>query len=134
VDEELKAQLIPILENTKDGLAAAVDFLCEQSPLLVNEILLWEGIKSGIICLVLLALMIIGIVISKKVRSLVKNKDCKKACGDSADECMWCPGLAIAYHVMVYIGLPIIMFCNLTWLKVLVAPRLFLVEYIKDWL
>lgn len=141
MNEELKAQLIPILESTKDGLAAAVDFLCEQSPMLVKEILLWEGIKSGIVCVVLATVMIIGILLGKKlrlimkIRSTKKNEECIRICGDSKhDECVWCPGLSFVALVITYVILPIIIFCNLNWVKILVAPRLFLIDYVREWL
>lgn len=141
MNEELKAQLIPILENTKDGLAAAVDFLCEQSPLLVDEILRWEGIKSGMVFFIYATVMIIGMIFSKKIRLLAKirsrskNEECIRLCGEHKhDECMWCPILGVIAHIIIFVILPIVVLCNLTWVKVLVAPRLFLIEYVRDWL
>lgn len=134
MNEEFKIQLIPLLENTKDGLAIAIDFLCEQSPILVNEILLWEGIKSGIICLIFIILMIVGMMLTRYIRPYIKKPKCKQFCDEEPIDCPVCPVLAVMGHIIPYIVLPIIVLYNNTWLQILIAPRLFLIEYVREWL
>ncbi len=131
MDEEIKAQIIPIIEGTKEGLAKAVDFLCEQSPILVKEILWWHGIRSAMWFAVLLAAFLVGIYYSRKFLLWVAAVDCKKEC-PTTKGCLFCPSLCFLFHVVIYGGGATILFTNLTWLKILVAPRLFLLEFLKD--
>lgn len=130
MNEEIRAQIIPIIESTKEGLAKAVDFLCEQSPILVKEILYWHGTRSAIWFLVLVGLSVLGICYLKRVWGVCSRKHCEKRCG--TDECFLCQVGAVAYMVIVCVVPLVIALNTLTWLKVLIAPRLFLLEFMKD--
>lgn len=124
MDEELKAQIIPIIENTKEGLAKAVDFLCEQSPILVKEILWWHGIRSAILFIVLLAAFVYLCAKTKKVFGWLS---------DQRDPDIPLAELGMGtYCVGTFMACPTLLIANLTWLKILVAPRLFLLEFMKD--
>ncbi len=143
LSEVLKMQIIPIIEKSGDGLAAAVDFLCEQSPILVREILVWHGVRSAIpfVCGLLVVLVVLltrkkGVAWAETaIEPKATHKDrCpySRRCKDMQDGLFlawaWCLAGRI---VAVIVGL-VLMARSLTWLKVLFAPRLFLLEYIRE--
>jgi len=138
MNEELQVQLIPILENTKEGIAKAVDFLCEQSPILVREILQWEFCKSAFLFGVFAVLFIIGVYYSNKMRKWVIKTDCRDTsyCQNNSqhvlDNCCLCPGVCFTLYVLIYIVCPIILYNCLNWIQILVAPRYFLIKYVAD--
>lgn len=124
MDEEIKAQIIPIIENTKEGLAKAVDFLCEQSPILVKEILWWHGVQSALFCLLGLAILIILAMTRKKLWDWADEAD------GPSEGAAWM-GVLVG-QIMALIGGVGFVLTNFAWLKILIAPRLFLLEFMKD--
>ena len=125
MDEEIKAQIIPIIEGTKEGLAKAVDFLCEQSPILVKEILWWCGLESALYWLFgLLLVVFAAIVLGKRFIAGAHN-----LAEEQCDEFI----IIAAWSIRIGTGVAGLLFmANLTWLKILIAPRLFLLEFMKD--
>ncbi len=123
MDEEIKAQLIPIIEGTKEGLAKAVDFLCEQSPILVKEILWWHGVSSAI--LLLASVLVLCCLYRMRRKSYNTIKD---SWDDGPIPTL---GISLAYAVGGMFGF-IGCIEGWDWLKILIAPRLFLLEFMKD--
>jgi hypothetical protein len=117
--EEIMKQLTPILENTKDSILKAADILKEQVPQVVNEIYCWEFVVSligFIIGIVLLIVTYLGI--RAAIRYYKTNNECV---GPEA----------MLFCFPIIIG--IIFICDgISWIKILVAPKLFLIEYVSD--
>ncbi len=128
MDEEIKAQLIPIIEGAKNGLAVVVETLQEQAPLPVKEILWWESIQSAIW---FFGSIIIVVVLccnwSKAKQTWITGT---ATWDENSPPCFAVPCIAI---VCGWIVCPIITACHITWLQILIAPRLFLLEYVAKW-
>lgn len=125
MNKELEAQLIPILETTNEGLAAAVELLKEQAPLLVNELLRWTAIYSFAWWFLGVFILIATLSTRSRMYQLAKVYDSKIEALDAEIRVVTCGIQAI----LIVIGLGLSL-GNFTWLKVLVAPRLVLLEYI----
>ena len=124
MDEELKTQIIPIIESTKEGLAKAVDFLCEQSPILVKEILWWHGVSNGLLCIA--SVVLFWILYRQRRKALATfNKAWEN------DEPLINLGIIFGYCGPL-VALPFVFISSLTWLKILIAPRLFLLVFMKN--
>ncbi len=125
MDEEIKAQLIPILVNTREGLAAAVEELKEQAPLLVKELLWWEGVHSaiwfmlGVVCLLSLTLF-------AKKQWKWAMRVCEAEDGTSVL-------LTVITQGAILLPGIVLMMENLVWFQILIAPHVFLLEYIAKW-
>ncbi len=125
MDEEIKAQLIPLIEDTKEGLAAAVEVLKEQAPLLIKELLWWEGVQSGVFFLIGIAcLVVLAVTFKKHWRWALGQIDSSE--GASLF------GVIFPQMGLLGAGVPLVL-CNLAWLQILIAPRVFLLEYVAKW-
>lgn len=123
MNEELLKQLVPIMEITKNGVIKAVDIIQEQAPILVKEILAWEFASS-------LITFLIGVILCLSFIPMVKNtsKWFREDDGDPTPRCV----LSFIYWIIApLIGIPCILFAW-DWLKILIAPRLFLIEYVAN--
>ncbi len=132
--KELIEQIVPIIETTKEGLMKVVETLQERCPLLINEILWWNGLRYGFWCLIGALMLVIYWFLFKRYWEKLRS-----------DAVIWfgspCGGESKGGAVVVPFiigGLicnlcgPVMFFANLTWIKILIAPRLYLLEYVGD--
>lgn len=119
----MKESLQQALQMFLDMLVSAKDFVIEQSPLVLRELLLLETITRGV--WVGLGLLILLITISftiyiKKHWHWYKGKDPQA-------------GLAIMLPALGYVfSIPIILIHIIPLIKVIIAPRVYLIEYISN--
>jgi len=119
MDKELLEQILPIVEKTKEGILKGVEVAQEQMPELINQIYAWRftisllGFLLGL--LLIIATFIIPIILYKKLK-VAEEEGC---------------GLVFLGYMLI---VPFTAICveNLDWLKILTAPKLFLVEYISN--
>ena len=118
MNKELMEQLLPIIEKTKEGVLRGVELAQEQMPELIQQLLLWHGIKSFLFFL-------LGVVILVGTGILLKIIIPKTRWNEPEVVCYMFFIFPIVSGFTVVLG-------NITWLKVLVAPKLFLIEYISN--
>jgi hypothetical protein len=132
MENELKQEvvntIIPILDQTREGLAKAVDVLQEQFPLLVEEILTWNCIKSGTCCFLFMMLMFLTSILSVWMWKIAKKEYDKDAADNKDTSWIVLPCLIQAVLITPMAGV----IYHHTWLQIWIAPRLFLLEYIGD--
>jgi hypothetical protein len=134
--ETINAVLIDILKGAKDasseiygasktGIVKAVEFAQEQSPMVVQEFLLWKFAQSVIWVIVgVIAIGVLGFLIKKCVSKLKNSKS-------DEDEIYVLP---IIICVIISV---VICFVNIVpnveqIVKVKVAPRVFMIEWVSD--
>ncbi|KKL77173.1 hypothetical protein LCGC14_2037590 [marine sediment metagenome] len=128
--EQKLMQYLPDPNTVKENIGAAVDVLMEQSPLVVQEILRWHFAISFICFLFGIVLFVASIVTTIKVFKFLSIWLKKKVETDRyADEDIRFFALAFLFIVIPSCA---IMYSNLAWLKILIAPRLFLIEYVAN--
>ncbi len=120
MNESLQNQLVLIIDQTKDGLAKAVEVLCEQFPLLVREVLWWEGVHSFVYFLFFVVVTVLCFLLYKPLARFGRETIYK------GESCVLRVCVALTQITLVFA-----VFYNLTWLKCMIAPRLFLIEYIQ---
>lgn len=118
MNEELQVVVTSILEKSLKVAEASGEFLVEQTPEVLQQLLLWHGVESGIWFTVNLAtlLVIVFYLIPKSV------KGCKDKDGNWEE---WCP-------MLMFWSIPIVitlLSVDIVWLKILIAPKLYLLEY-----
>lgn len=121
MDKDLMEQILPIVEKTKEGILAAVSALEQEAPLLVKELLWWYGIKSFLFWILGICLMVATAWFLKKMWKFIVKED---------DE----EGYILGVFATLLFCIPGVAFfvSNFDWLKILVAPRLFLIEFVSN--
>lgn len=132
--ETINAVLIDILKGAKDasseiygasktGIVKAVEFAQEQSPMVVQEFLVWKFAQSVIWVIVgVIAIGVLGFLIKKCASKISKS--------DEGEIYL----LPIAISVVLSV---VICFANIVpnveqIVKVKVAPRVFMIEWVSD--
>lgn len=113
--------LITWSEIGKDNVLRLIEELEKQSPAFLRELCMWYGVSSFIVWLVfalgLAALLFYSKRCFRKLKEYFINGD---------NEAM----LAIPYS-LAFLVCSVVVFANLAWLQILIAPRLFIIEYIS---
>lgn len=116
MDEKLQSALAELINLTIQGK----DFVIDQAPDVINQLLAWEFTIS-------LIGFVFGVVTT--IGSLVLIKVAIKSCKEGGllyDNNM--EGASCLTVIPVFIGIMLISF-NLTWVQILIAPKVFLLEY-----
>lgn len=117
MNEQLQLALKAILDKALASMDTAVDFLSGQIPIVVHEVLVWNFTSYLIQFLFCIAASVVGtVLLYKNWGKLVKMAD----------------GIAGFLAVVIYLCGIVFAWCqwmNLEWLKIWLAPRLWLVEY-----
>jgi len=131
MDEKKTDALIEAVTNMVNGVSGAAgqatDFVLEQAPLVIQELILWKRVEHtlwlaiSIVLLIALAFFVWKNVV--KISSIISE-------GDDPFPRVMCT--AVGGVVSLIIGLEML-FSNLTpCLQVWLAPRLYLIEYAAD--
>jgi len=119
MNEQLQAELLKIVANINSGVDSAWGFITEQTPEVVYQLLLWHGVCSAVLTAFGLILMLcLAYINYRQLKWFIKIDN-------KADY----PQMMVNMFQIF----PIILFCsfiNLTWLKIWIAPKVWLLEYI----
>lgn len=116
VSEQLQERANEVLLKMLEGLDRAGEFAVEQVPLVVQELLTWHLVVSLLWFTISAVVMITSIVFIVSVwRGRFEDRQ------DAALICLFLSTIPLAaFFIMVH---------NIDWLQILVAPRLYLLEY-----
>lgn len=134
--DKLESVLVDAIQKTQAGIGEAVDFAIAQSPEVIEQLLLWKAIESGIIFTLLLLVLLAYVIFVCKV-------DWRKPEDSQKETLVWekhswknsqSPRLefVLIFGMLSVMGIPLIIngiLSNLDWLKIWIAPKLYLVEY-----
>jgi hypothetical protein len=123
MNNQLQIELSKIVAGINKGTNTAVDFLNEQTPELVQQLLMWEGISNLIKCVVGILLTFTTILVLIKLVFPVIEKH---ASDDKEGFYAGTFVLALIIQRLIFIEL-----YNLTWLKIWLAPKVWLLEYVS---
>lgn len=116
MNKEILEQVFPVVEKAKEGLLAAIEGLQTQCPLLIKELLWWEGVKWGLWAVLFTVAFVLGL--------LFWRRFCRWVFADNAV-------VFTAYAAILFIAAPVgALCCTVPLIKVIIAPRLFLLEYV----
>ena len=120
MEETLQHAVSEILETT----LSAKDFVISEIPEVVSQLLVWEACASAISCLAFILLVAVwGIGVNKLIKSEWWAGEARVAT----------PALQLTVGVpsVFYIAMSSTLI-NLDWLKIWIAPKIFLIEYAAD--
>ena len=118
-NERLNELLIKQIERFDGAADKAIDFAAEQAPDLVNQLLLWHGVKSAIVFTLLAAVVVFTCVCYCKFWAHAKTFE------DPYFSRAILGLLALTCIVTLTGG----MSNSIDWLQILIAPKLYLMEY-----
>ncbi|OWT55236.1 hypothetical protein [Candidimonas nitroreducens] len=121
MNDQLQQALAALLNKTISGLDAGQQFLSAQLPDVIHQLLIWKATISGLAFAVGLVVFIVTVVLDILI---YKNKEYWNDREHPP-----------AYMVVVFvstiggiISIPIL-FTNLEWLQIWLAPKVYLIEY-----
>jgi hypothetical protein len=121
---ELDKQLAEIAKASKEGGLKAAEFVQQQAPDLVHQLLAWHFILSLLSFCAGISLLVLVVCLWRANRAkLAKWRNAKY--GPDGEYILSCVGAAFGIVAGV-----IIVSSNLGWIEIWVAPKLYLVEYL----
>lgn len=116
--------------NATDAVDTTSEFLVEQTPLYIQEFILWFTVKSMMGALFCLLLMVTTLIVCKPLLKKIKNGPDHYESGWSRAELYAC-----VYTPLILINIPLGIVSSgyiSTLLKVYLAPRVFIVEQLSN--
>ena len=125
VNAELQGKLVEFMDMTLSGLENGAAFLQGELPDYIKELLLWYGTYHFLMLLIGIGLLSLFLWLDYKFYRMIKERS---DWGD--DEVLFIYfGLGSIARLPLY-GITMAEFLNLYWLKIWLAPKVWLVEYV----
>ena len=137
MNEQLETQLVEILQSVSTSVGDAKEFMIAELPDVVQQVLSWYTVLSiveniiAIILLVLIGYMIRNMLVKPKSMSTANVIQRLSFMKDNYAE----NGIDYSPGVLLWAAAAVIMFAvamsklNIVFLKILIAPKLWLIEY-----
>lgn len=141
MNEQLQKVLADIITKVTSGADAVVEFSKQQLPEVIQQLLVWHFISNLLQMLIPLVLLITAVTICVKFWAKLPRQESR----DNDGNFPWIPDqyrnrdgrlhpkyMIIGYVLPIFsfvLGLITLFSMNLTWLKIAIAPKLYLLEY-----
>ena len=116
MNDELQKALAEILNKVTKGAETGVGFLQRELPEVIQQLLMWHAVRSAIFCVAFLAAAVLFVYATKRLWIHLVKEDCG---GEP---------FAI-FPAFVSAGFIFAAMCETAWLQILIAPKLYLIEY-----
>jgi len=145
---KLEDALVEIINKDNNGIDSATDFLSAEIPDVIHQLLLWHGIYSFTLFLVSVVIVLSAPYQVKKIKSLIPEKIKEgdddnwfwhdsnrsyKPLGFSVKqtEAAFVFWIAVCVVSLIQVTL-VVKLLNLEWLKIWIAPKVWLLEYASN--
>ena len=125
MNEQLQKALSDLINKGISGIDATKDFLVSELPDVIQQLLIWHGVRNLIMCVIGLSILITGSILFYKV--LIKKYG--KAMWKEFDNGMEPLGIFIYALLTLPVLIPSCILINLEWLQIWIAPKVWLIEY-----
>lgn len=127
IQNTLENALISSIEGIKKTGTELVDALYQQAPEVINQLLLWHGVESFILFLVSLAMLSVPFIFYKLAVAAYAKFNVAKM----SDEFPYWMVTIVSGIVSITASTAMaINLMNLKWLKIWLAPKVYLLEYL----
>ena len=127
MDSELKKRSLALLDGAEKAGKDLYSFVQEQAPELCDEIVnygFWSNLLIWLLCMIIIGLTCLY------TYKIYKNKESRELF-ESGDSMMLCIMLPMSWSISI-VALLVSTFRAGKTIKALVAPRLYVLEYLKD--
>lgn len=134
MEEQANKILVELLKKASNGIDAAVSFSQAQIPDVVHQLLIWSFVHSALFQLAGLLLLIAAIKLPSFARTARNNGERWTSFDGRPNDGYF---ISSVYYDICTVFVPIfgsimgilIIAFNFKWLKIWIAPKLFLIEY-----
>ena len=126
MQEEANKILVDLLKKASDGIDSAIAFSQAQIPDVVHQLLVWNMVDSLIKTLIAISTIPLVFWFMKKQYQKVEYKP--TMIWESNGEISFLI-LPLAAVFVLWVSFIIAVVTNMTWLKIWLAPKLYLIEY-----
>lgn len=121
MNEQLQQAITKMIEKALSGLDAGAEFLAGEIPDVVMQLMMWHGVYNLLMMVIGIALVILWCVVESKIyKHMVAN---------DADHQDWVFSILIGLIPRCVAGGVCYSLINLEWLKIWIAPKVWLIEY-----
>ena len=122
MNEQLQAALTTLLDKSLN----AVDFMVAELPEVIQQLLLWKMWESAIGCAIGMVIVVCSIFYFKKLFKMASAYDKETSTLGKYRESVrpFC-----AFFLIPLIFGILVVFHNVIWLQILIAPKVYLIEY-----
>jgi len=133
MNEELQKALADVINKASSGIDTASDFIMAELPEVVQQAMTWYMVESLIYFTICVIMTLSSYKVIKYQRSLFYD--------DEGNLAPWCKGymstsaeydISVVGITILDIVASVVAICfasNITWLKIWIAPKLWLIEY-----
>lgn len=126
VPTSLEQALLSIINSTTQAVGKGIDFLSEQIPDVIHQLLLWEASKAGIIAVCWIALSVALAIISVKLWKHGRNYNPSHRYDEESGFSLFGAGLLAILSAASFCGV-IVNLLNIV--QIMIAPKIFLIQY-----
>lgn len=136
MNEQLQQALAQVIEKATDGLQSGVSFLSAELPDVIHQLLMWKMVESLVMCIAgitLVSVMTYILIKYSGVGAKLNDSDSRWRThqitlthGADGGIAPWIPA-TITVPVIAALGCAELI--NLDWLKIWLAPKVYLIEY-----
>ncbi len=121
--EEVMDQLLPLVEKFKESVLSGIDIAQVQVPIVLEQLLKWKFVESILAC-VLFGVGIVVFTMALKKAFEANEKD------DENRTVVRCVTSVVVGVTLLFCGIGgLVTGTFIRWLQILVAPKLYLLEY-----
>lgn len=137
MNEQLQAELTKIITNVNNGTESAWSFINGQAPDVIQQLIVWYGVKSFLSFCIWIIFIIAGYIAVIKLFKLSKrlsDKEKERAKNKAYSHYDPFPYVAIWLVPLIIAATltPIIITENITWLQIWIAPKVWVLEYVTS--
>ena len=116
MNDDLQKALAEILNKSTKGVEASVGFLQRELPDVIQQLLIWHGVKSAIFFVISMLATVLMAWGTKRIWVWARAED------DGSEPLVVFPAFLVGVSFLFCVN-------QLDWLQIMVAPKLYLIEY-----
>ena len=125
--EKLDAALAELIEKATAAEESTIAWTAEQLPDVIQQLLWWKFAESLLFSLIFVCLVfLVGFVWVRKINPIILEE---ATFSGKVDTGTYFLGQTLVTTVVVLVMLPFFIVTNLDWLQILIAPKVYLIEY-----
>ena len=136
MNENLEAAVAKLINKSLEGMGQASEFIVSETPEVIQQLMTWYMVKSALLCAIGVILFFLTIHIFKKysgVGEKCNNEPSKHKWtltnDDYGDLSIHAIFSAVTLLMLIFTFISMI---NIEWLQIIIAPKVWLIEYAAD--
>jgi hypothetical protein len=129
IQNTLEKALIKSIDGIEKTGTELIEALYQQAPEVVEQLLMWHSVESLIQCIAAILVLAVPFVYYK-IACYIHQKFKVAKVEDYLG--FWMPNIFISVFVIVFTGGCFAAYINIKWIKIWLAPKVYLLEYLAE--